>query len=64
MTDEQNKTDFNRIFANLPLGIRNEIIYVDEKYGAMTWQVVRLEVEARTKVAVKILEFLKRLKII
>ena len=61
---EELKTTFNKIYANLPLGLRNEIIYVDPKYGPCTWNVLWLEVSQDTSVAAVALGFLKAMKII
>lgn len=58
------KEDFYRTFANIPLGLRKDIIYVDKEYGAMTWLVLKLEVDANTAVSEKALKFLKGTDII
>ena len=54
------KAVFTRIYANLPLGSRNEIvIVVDDE--PMTWKAVWLEVEQNTPLLTKILEKLDKL---
>ena len=58
------KTRFLKVFANIPLGLRNDIIYVNEKYGTMSWFVVWLEVKADTEVAQEVLAFLAKEEII
>ena len=59
-----NKEKFLKIYANLPLGVRQEIILVLDEYGAITWNVAFLEVQAGTKLSETILKKLERLKII
>jgi len=59
-----NKEKFLKIYANLPLGVRQEIILVLDEYGAITWNVAAVEVEADTPLSKTILEKLERLKII
>jgi len=58
------KENFLKMFANLPLPLRNEIIYVDKQYGPMTWNVVRLEVMQNTDIGLAALEFLSAAQII
>lgn len=58
------KEEFNKIFANLPIPLRSEIIYVDDKYGVMSWNVVKLEIDASTEIGKKAFETLKEMKII
>ena len=54
---------FLRIYANIPLGLRRDIIaIVDEE--PMTWCVCYIEITARTKIGDKTLEYLRKLKII
>lgn len=61
--DEQNREKFLKVYYNLPLGIREEVIYVlDEK--PMTWNAVFIEINAKTEIGDKILEKLAELKII
>jgi len=58
------KEQFYRVFANIPLGERPNPIYVDEKYGAMSWLVLKLEVDHDTEVSKKALQFLSDTQII
>lgn len=54
------KTRFGRTYANLPLGIRNEIaVVVDGE--SISWNVLKIEVENNTSVGRKGLEILDRL---
>ncbi len=61
--NEELRGKFLKVYYNLPLGIREEVIYVfDEK--PMTWNAVFIEVNAKTEIGEKILEKLEELKII
>lgn len=53
-----------RIYANLPINIRNEIIAVVSDVGPLTWNVAYLEISNDTKLGKTILEKLSILKII
>lgn len=54
---------FYRVFANLPLGLRTEIVaIVDDQ--PVSWSVAKMEIDNDTKVGKKILENLETLKII
>ncbi len=61
--NEELRTQFLKIYANLPLGIRKDIICILDS-EPMTWQVVCLEIRGKTKISWRILEYLKRLEII
>jgi len=61
---EGKREKFLKIYANLPLGIRQEIILVLEDGKPITWNVAFIEVEASTPLSEKILEKLEKLKII
>lgn len=58
------KEKFLKVFANLPIPLRSEIIYVSDKYGPMTWNVVKLEVDAETSLGLEALTFLTNIKVI
>ena len=58
------KEEFLRIYANLPLGIRQEIILVLDDGKPITWNAAFVEIEAETPLSEIILEKLERLKII
>jgi len=55
---------FIKIYSNLPLGIRQEIILVLEDGRPITWNAAFVEVEAKTPLSEEILEKLEKLKII
>jgi len=58
------KEKFLKIYANLPLGIRQEIILVLDDRGPITWDVAFIEVKADTPLSKTILEKLENLQII
>ena len=57
------RTQFYRVYANLPLGLRKNIIalYADKP---VTWDVIYIEVQEKTKASKVLLEYLRRLEII
>ena len=57
------KEEFYKIYNNLPLNLREEVILVisDEP---ITWNVAKLEIDQNTKLSLEILEKLSALKII
>lgn len=57
------KTEFLKIYANLPLGAREEIIVVVDN-EPLTWKAARLEVELDTPKGKEILKILIALKIL
>ena len=58
------KEKFLKIYANLPLGVRQEIILVLDDGKPITWNVAFMEVEANTSLSGIILEKLEKLEII
>lgn len=71
-TKNNRRERFLRIYANLPLSVRKEIILALEEKGEggiiikqpITWEVAYLEVKNNTPKSEKILEKLEELKII
>jgi len=61
MTDKER---FLKIYVNLPVNLRNEIIAVLPDVGPMTWNVAYLEISNDTQLGKKILEKLSNFKII
>ncbi|HTX86749.1 MAG TPA: hypothetical protein VMC41_01620 [Candidatus Nanoarchaeia archaeon] len=59
-----NKEKFLQIYANIPLGIRQEIVLVLDDGKPITWNVAFVEVESDTPLSKVILEKLEKLKII
>lgn len=64
MSKNNKKQQFYKIFANLPINLREEVILVIPGKGPITWQVAFLEVDNDTKLGNMILEKLSDLKII
>lgn len=64
MSSETQKQQFYKVFANLPINLREEIILVISGKGPITWQVAYLEIDNDTKLGKIILEKLSDLKII
>ncbi|MEK7083785.1 MAG: hypothetical protein AAB932_00965 [Patescibacteria group bacterium] len=61
---KDSKENFLKIYANLPLGIRQEIILVLEDGRPITWDVAFIEVKEDTPLSTTILEKLEKLEII
>jgi len=55
---------FLKVYANLPINFRNEIVLVLEDYGPITWNVAFIEINNDTKLGKIILERLIGLKIV
>lgn len=62
--NKDSKENFLKIYANLPLGIRQEIILVLEDGRPITWDVAFIEVKEDTLLSKTILEKLEKLEII
>ncbi|MBI2644916.1 hypothetical protein HYW94_01925 [Candidatus Uhrbacteria bacterium] len=60
----ENKEKFMKTYANLPLGIRQEIILVLNDGRPITWDVAFVEVQTDTPLSKQILEKLTLLEII
>jgi hypothetical protein len=58
------KEKFLQLYANLPLGVRQEIILVLDDRGPITWDVTFREVKSDTPLSEIILEKLEKLQII
>lgn len=59
-----NREKFLKIYANLPLGVRQEIILVLDDGKTLSWNAAFIEVESKTELSEKILEKLENLGII
>lgn len=55
---------FLKIYANLPIGVRGEIIATIENIGPVTWNSAYIEVEAGTELGKKLLTELDEMEII
>lgn len=62
--EEGPKEKFLKIYANLPLGVRQEIILVLDGVGPVSWDAAYLEVDNDTPLSAIILDKLEKLKII
>jgi len=58
------KARFLKVYANLPINLRNEVILVLENYGPITWNVAFVEIDNNTQLGKIILEKLINLKIV
>lgn len=57
------KDRFYKVYNNLPLNLREEVIAVIDD-EPITWKVARLEIDGNTKIAEEILKKLETLEII
>ncbi len=62
--ENMKKESFLKIYANLPIGVRQEIILVLDDGRTLTWNAAFFEVEADTPLANEILNKLEKLQII
>lgn len=60
----KNKDRFLKVYANLPLNLRNEVVLVVIETGPVTWNVAYVEINNETKLGELIIEKLIELKII
>lgn len=60
----KNKDRFLKVYANLPLNLRNEVVLVTSETEPVTWNVAFLEINNETKLGELIIEKLIELKII
>jgi len=59
-----NKEKFLKVYANLPLGLRGDIVLVLDGRGSITWNAAYLEINNNTELSQTILKKLTDLKII
>jgi len=64
MEESTPKSRFYRVYANLPINLREEVILVLPQRGPITWNVAYLEVENDTELGKEILKKLDELEII
>ncbi len=60
----ENKDRFLKVYSNLPINLRNEVILVLSDKGPITWNVAFLETNNETELGKIILRKLIELKII
>lgn len=58
------KEKFLKVYANLPINLRNEIVLVLSEKGPITWHVAFLEVKNETPLGAEILKKLTELSIV
>ena len=58
------KERFYKVFANIPIPERSSPIYVSQEHGAMSWQIVKLEVDEETPLGLEALIALVEIKLI
>ena len=59
-----NREKFLKLYSNLPINLRKEVILVLDDQGPISWEVAYLEIENKTKLGEKILKKLAQLEII
>ena len=64
MAELANREKFLKVYYNLPLPVRDEAIYIDDKQRPISWNVCYLEVSNDTELGQKILKRLEELNII
>jgi len=62
--DNLPKEKFFRVYANLPIGLRDQIVFTLPDIGPMSWNAVYAEVNNNTKIGDTIVAKLIELKII
>ena len=55
---------FLKIYANLPINLREEIVLVLPKIGSITWNIAYIEVKQQTRLSEEILKKLNEFGII
>ena len=60
----KNKDRFVKVYSNLPINLRNEVILVLSDKGPITWNVAFLEINNETELGQIIIDRLIELKII
>lgn len=55
---------FLKIYANLPINLREEIILVLPEVGSITWSIAYIEIKKQTKLSEEILKKINELGII
>lgn len=58
---EHKKSQFYKIYANIPLGLRDEIVVVLENNEPLSWNAAKIEIDNDTDKVDEILEKLDRL---
>jgi len=64
MTELTSREKFLKVYANLPLPVRDEVVYIDSSQRPISWNVAYLEILNNTELGKLILSKLEELKII
>lgn len=64
MPNMQGKDRFLKVYANLPINLRNEVIVILPNVGPVTWNVAFLEIDGETELGKEVITTLVDLKII
>ena len=64
MAELTSREKFLKVSANLPVPIRDEVVYIDDNQKPISWNVCYLEVVNNTDLGQKILKRLEELNII
>ncbi|MBI2335043.1 hypothetical protein HYU96_04580 [Candidatus Daviesbacteria bacterium] len=59
--NKHKKVLFNKIYANIPLGLRDEIVVVLENNEPLSWNAAKIEIDNDTDKVDEILDKLNRL---
>lgn len=60
----EGKDRFIKVYSNLPINLRSEVILVLPNIGSITWNVASLEINGETEIGKLIIDKLIELKII
>ncbi len=63
-TEHPLRAKFLRTYANIPMGIRNDICGVHSDKGPFTWNVAYIEIEQKTPLGDWMLSYLRGLSLI
>jgi hypothetical protein len=58
------KARFNKVYADLPVGLRSEVVVVIENVGPLTWNAAYIEIETGTELGTNVLNKLDKLGVI
>lgn len=64
MSKQDSRQKFFKIYANLPIQERENVIAVMPETGAISWKLANLEISENTDFGDRILEKLEKLKLI
>jgi hypothetical protein len=64
MTNLTSREKFLKVYVNLPLPVREEVVYIDSNQRPISWNVAYLEILNNTEFGKSILDTLEKLNII